>query len=71
MGNVAAPVKAPATQAAIFAGLGEDIPSTTINKVCASGMKSVMLAAADRAGMRDVVVVAAWSRCPTCRTTRI
>ena len=39
MGNVvsAGVGQAPATQAAIFAGLGEDIPSTTINKVCASG----------------------------------
>lgn len=37
--------QAPARQAAIFAGLGEDVPCTTINKVCASGMKSVALAA--------------------------
>ena len=59
MGNVvsAGVGQAPATQAAIFAGLGEDIPSTTINKVCASGMKSVMLAASQIAlGLRDVVV---------------
>src|SRR5690606_22098434 len=35
---------APATQAARFAGL-PDIPATTVNKVCASGMKSIMLAA--------------------------
>ena len=59
MGNVvsAGVGQAPATQAAIFAGLGEDIPSTTINKVCASGMKSVMMAATQIAlGLRDVVV---------------
>ena len=59
MGNVvsAGVGQAPATQAAIFAGLGEDIPSTTINKVCASGMKSVMLAATQIAlGLRDIVV---------------
>jgi acetyl-CoA C-acetyltransferase len=48
--------QAPATQAAKFAGL-PDIPATTINKVCASGMKSVMLAAQSIAlGLRDIVV---------------
>ncbi len=48
--------QAPATQAAKFAGL-PDIPATTINKVCASGMKSVMLAAQSIAlGQRDIVV---------------
>lgn len=36
--------QAPATQAARFAGL-PDIPATTVNKVCASGTKSIMLAA--------------------------
>ncbi len=46
MGNVlqANVGQAPATQAAKFAGL-PDVPTTTINKVCASGMKAVMLAA--------------------------
>lgn len=46
MGNVlqANLGQAPATQAAKFAGL-PDIPATTINKVCASGMKAIMLAA--------------------------
>ncbi|HEX8376452.1 MAG TPA: acetyl-CoA C-acyltransferase [Pedobacter sp.] len=46
MGNVlqANLGQAPATQASKFAGL-PDIPSTTINKVCASGMKAVMFAA--------------------------
>jgi len=47
MGNVlqANLGQAPARQAAIFAGLPQDIPCTTINKVCSSGMKSIMLAA--------------------------
>ena len=46
MGNVVSSGlgQAPATQASIGAGLSKHIPSTTINKVCASGMKSVMLA---------------------------
>lgn len=48
--------QAPATQAAKFAGL-PDIPATTINKVCASGTKAVMLAAQSIAlGQRDIVV---------------
>jgi acetyl-CoA C-acetyltransferase len=44
MGNVvqAGVGQAPATQAAIFAGLPNTVPSTTVNKVCASGMKAVM-----------------------------
>ncbi len=37
--------QAPATQVAIYAGLGDKIPATSVNKVCASGMKAVMLAA--------------------------
>ncbi|WP_418263400.1 acetyl-CoA C-acyltransferase [Flavobacterium faecale] len=37
--------QAPARQAAILAGLSDTIPCTTINKVCASGMKAVMMAA--------------------------
>ncbi len=58
MGNVLSANigQAPATQATKFAGLG-DIPSTTINKVCASGMKAVMLAAQSiQLGHNDVVV---------------
>ncbi len=35
--------QAPARQAAIFAGLPDDVCCTTVNKVCASGMKSIML----------------------------
>ncbi len=47
MGNVlqANLGQAPARQAAIFAGIPETVPCTTINKVCASGLKSVMIAA--------------------------
>ncbi|KAJ2845902.1 Acetyl-CoA acetyltransferase, mitochondrial, partial [Coemansia brasiliensis] len=46
MGNVlqAGQGQAPATQALINAGLSASLPATTINKVCASGMKAVMLA---------------------------
>lgn len=47
MGNVlqANLGQAPARQAAIKAGLSTNVPCTTINKVCSSGMKSIMLAA--------------------------
>jgi len=47
MGNVlqANVGQAPARQAAIGAGLSENVPCTTVNKVCASGMKSIALAA--------------------------
>ncbi len=49
--------QAPARQAAIFAGLPESVPCMTINKVCGSGLKSVMLASqAIRCGDADVVV---------------
>lgn len=45
MGNVlqANVGQAPARQAAIFAGLNQSVPCTTVNKVCASGMKAIML----------------------------
>jgi acetyl-CoA C-acetyltransferase len=45
MGNVvsAAIGQAPAQQASIFAGIPTSVPCTTVNKVCASGMKSIML----------------------------
>ncbi|MBX2845639.1 MAG: acetyl-CoA C-acyltransferase [Saprospiraceae bacterium] len=59
MGNVlqANVGQAPAKQVAIGAGLGNNIPSTTINKVCASGMKSIMLAAQNiRLGDADIVI---------------
>src|SRR6056297_3598367 len=47
LGNVltAGVGQAPARQAALKAGLSELTPSTTVNKVCASGMKSIMIAA--------------------------
>lgn len=47
MGNVmqANVGQAPARQAAIYAGLNKDVPCTTVNKVCASGMKAISLAA--------------------------
>lgn len=49
--------QAPARQAAIFAGLDEATPATTVNKVCASGMKSLAFAAqAIALGDADVVV---------------
>lgn len=49
--------QAPARQAAIFAGLPKETPCTTINKVCGSGLKAVMLGAqAIMAGDADVVV---------------
>jgi acetyl-CoA C-acetyltransferase len=59
MGNVvsAGVGQAPARQAALHAGLPDDLPAVTINKVCGSGLKAVMLAAqAIRAGDADVLV---------------
>lgn len=49
--------QAPARQAALAAGLGEQVPCTTVNKVCGSGMKAVMLAADQiKVGAAEVVV---------------
>jgi acetyl-CoA C-acetyltransferase len=49
--------QAPATQVAAGAGLGFEIPCTIVNKVCASGMKAVMLGAQSiMLGQNDVVV---------------
>jgi len=59
MGNVlsAGLGQAPARQAAIEAGLGVDVAALTINKMCGSGLKAVMLAAqAIRAGDAQVIV---------------
>ena len=59
MGNVvqASVGQAPARQAAIGAGIPDTVPCTTINKVCASGMKAVMNAAqAIALGDADVVI---------------
>jgi acetyl-CoA C-acetyltransferase len=49
--------QAPATQVAAGAGLGFEIPCTLVNKVCASGMKAIMLGAQSIAlGQTDIVV---------------
>lgn len=59
MGNVvqAGNGQAPARQAALAAGLSNNVPCTTINKVCASGMKAVMQGAqAIMAGDAEIVV---------------
>ena len=60
MGNViqAGTGQAPARQAAIFAGIPDTVPCTTINKVCASGMKAVMQAAQSIALGDTSVVIA-------------
>jgi acetyl-CoA C-acetyltransferase len=59
MGNVvqAGVGQAPARQAALFAGLSDKVICTTVNKVCASGMKSIMMGAqAIMAGDAEIVV---------------
>jgi acetyl-CoA acetyltransferase family protein len=59
MGNVvqAGVGQAPARQAAIYAGLSNSVACTTVNKVCASGMKSVMLGAqAIQCGDAEIVI---------------
>jgi acetyl-CoA C-acetyltransferase len=59
MGNVvqAGTGQAPARQAAIYAGIPDTVPCTTVNKVCASGMKAVMQAAqAIQLGDAEIVV---------------
>ena len=59
MGNVISSGlgQAPAKQAAIFAGINNNTPCTTVNKVCSSGMKSVMIAAQSiQAGENDIVI---------------
>lgn len=49
--------QAPARQAALSAGVGEEVPCTTVNKVCASGMKALSLAAQSIAlGNAEVIV---------------
>lgn len=49
--------QAPARQAAIHAGIGENVPCTTVNKVCASGMKALAMGAQSIAlGDADVIV---------------
>lgn len=59
MGNVCSANlgQAPARQAALGAGLPYSIPCTTVNKVCASGMKAIMLAAQSISlGQQDVII---------------
>jgi len=59
MGNVlqAGVGQAPARQASIYAGIPDSVPATTVNKVCASGMKAVSMAAqALKAGDAEIMV---------------
>lgn len=59
MGNVlsAGVGQAPARQAALKAGLHQRTPATTVNKVCASGMKAIMIAADQiRLGEADIII---------------
>ena len=59
MGNVvqSGAGQAPARQAAIYAGIPDSVPCTTVNKVCASGMKTIMQAAQSIAlGDADIIV---------------
>jgi len=59
MGNVlqANVGQAPARQAALGAGISNEVPCTTVNKVCSSGMKAIMMAAQSiKAGDADVIV---------------
>lgn len=60
MGNVvsAGIGQAPAQQASIYAGLPTNIPCTTVNKVCASGMKAIMLGAQSIMNCDNEIVVA-------------
>jgi len=49
--------QAPARQAAIFAGIPNSVPCTTVNKVCASGMKAIMQGAqAIKCGDAEIVI---------------
>jgi len=60
MGNVlqANVGQAPARQAAIYAGINQNVPCTTVNKVCASGMKAISLGAQSIiAGDNECVIV--------------
>jgi len=50
--------QAPDRQAAIFAGLPSSVPCTMVNKVCASGMKTIMMAANNLATGRSTIAVA-------------
>ena len=49
------------------AGVGENVPCTTVNKVCASGMKSMMLAAQSiMLGTHDIVVAGGMENMSFC-----
>jgi acetyl-CoA C-acetyltransferase len=49
--------QAPARQAALAAGLGQDVPCSTLNKMCGSGMKTVMMAVDQiKAGSQSIMV---------------
>lgn len=55
--------QAPARQAALGAGISAAVPTTTINKMCGSGLKAIMMAADQiRAGEADVIVAGGSSR---------
>jgi len=59
MGNVVSANlgQAPARQAALGAGIGQEVPCTTVNKVCSSGMKSIMFGAQSiQLGQNDIVI---------------
>lgn len=50
--------QAPARQAAVYAGVPFDVPATTVNKMCGSGMKAVMMAADQIAAGRAAIAIA-------------
>jgi len=50
--------QAPARQAAVYAGVPFDVPATTINKMCGSGMKAVMMAADQISAGRASIAIA-------------
>ena len=67
MGNVvsAGLGQAPARQAALGAGIPQEVPCTTVNKVCASGMKTIMFGAQSIIlGQNHVVVTGGMKACP-------
>ncbi len=63
MGNVLSANlgQAPAQQVSIFSGIPTTVPCTTVNKVCASGMKAIMLGAQSiMMGINEWWLPAAW-----------
>ena len=77
MGNIlsAGLGQAPARQAMLFAGLPEQVQALTINKMCGSGLKAVMLAAqAIMCGDADIIVAGGMenmTQAPTCWIRRV